>query len=799
MPVRISRIDVHAFRGIPQLALETDRKSVLIKGDNGTGKSSIIEALEFFFTGAVVHLQGTHGVSLTKHGPHIHYSKADVKVELTFDPGNIVLSRTMTTPPVRNKLLESQMSAASKGTFILRRSQILEFINDDPADRYSAIANIIGLESLDATELEMQRLRDDMKGDEEAKLETIDDMFLSVSQTLGEDVSSVDKVLAALNHKATEFGFPSLRSFKEIKKYTQKLYKSVKNKAEGMEAAKNLEELLKLLQEPIISEERLESLSSFADGANELISSNTRSSVRLLELLSGGREIIGIESSSQCPLCGQPIEKDSLMGTLESRISTLTQLSREASTLRQDWRLIEKSLEEAGGKLDSILGKMGSLKGVGAMSKRVKEHRLFLSDFISKLARAKDLVEPLTTVDLNYRSAQMVPVLDKIRTQVELELEKIGLTEDEKKLLEFIGMLGDAGGKVNSYDEMQLDYGIAIKHRIIAEKLYVSFSSVKKAKVHEIYLAILGDVNDFSARLHPNEGARSIQLDVDQTKRASANLLIDTLGKSQQDPRGLESEGHLDALGICIFLAFVKKFNNDIPLVLLDDVITTLDSGHRAKLAELLIEEFSDKQLLVTTHDNVWYEEFRAQERAFKKENDFKNVEIVGWTLASGPRIINNKPRVESIEQKLNDGDKQAAANEGRQYLEWILEKLCEEMEVSVQFKMPPRYEIGDLLPPARAKILKMIDDAGFKGRIESAFLGLEKTIPMGNLLSHNNVFSTDIAISEVRTFCDSVRNLHVVFSCPDCGSFLRYYRELLIIRCSNKKCDGSIEIRVRN
>src|SRR5713101_2750167 len=121
MPVRISQIDVHAFRGIPQLVLETDRKSVLIKGDNGTGKSSIIEALEFFFTGAVSHLQGTQGVSLGKHGPHVHYSKGDVKVKLTFDPGNVTLSRTMNMPAVTHRTLEGLLNAAKKGTFILRR------------------------------------------------------------------------------------------------------------------------------------------------------------------------------------------------------------------------------------------------------------------------------------------------------------------------------------------------------------------------------------------------------------------------------------------------------------------------------------------------------------------------------------------------------------------------------------------------------------------------------------------------------------------------------------------------------
>src|SRR6266540_2153894 len=140
MPAKISRIKIDAFRGIPEVEVDTERKSLLIKGDNGTGKSSVVEALEFFFTGTVSHLKGTKGISVEKHAPHAHHKQRDVKIELTFDPGDIVLSRTMKTGPPSDTSLASYLNAARKGTFILRRSQILEFINNDPADRYSAIA-----------------------------------------------------------------------------------------------------------------------------------------------------------------------------------------------------------------------------------------------------------------------------------------------------------------------------------------------------------------------------------------------------------------------------------------------------------------------------------------------------------------------------------------------------------------------------------------------------------------------------------------------------------------------------------
>ena len=50
MPVKIKTINIHAFRGIPDIELQLDGKNLLLRGENGTGKSSLVEAIEFFFT-----------------------------------------------------------------------------------------------------------------------------------------------------------------------------------------------------------------------------------------------------------------------------------------------------------------------------------------------------------------------------------------------------------------------------------------------------------------------------------------------------------------------------------------------------------------------------------------------------------------------------------------------------------------------------------------------------------------------------------------------------------------------------
>jgi DNA repair exonuclease SbcCD ATPase subunit len=173
MSVKIKTIDIHAFRGIPDFELQLDGKSLLLRGENGTGKSSIVEAIEFFFTGKISHLEGTRGLSLQQHAPHVNFEPDDLNVELTFNPGNVSLNRTFTSSHSPPEQLKDYFQITQNGTFIMRRSQILTFIMSKPAERFRAIGSIIGVEPLDEIELEMMRVRDDLKGEVKSKEEKI--------------------------------------------------------------------------------------------------------------------------------------------------------------------------------------------------------------------------------------------------------------------------------------------------------------------------------------------------------------------------------------------------------------------------------------------------------------------------------------------------------------------------------------------------------------------------------------------------------------------------------------------------
>lgn len=70
--IKVKSISIKDFRGIREMTLDFKGESYAICRRNGTGKSSVVDALEFALTGSVSRLsgEGRGGISLKEHGPH---------------------------------------------------------------------------------------------------------------------------------------------------------------------------------------------------------------------------------------------------------------------------------------------------------------------------------------------------------------------------------------------------------------------------------------------------------------------------------------------------------------------------------------------------------------------------------------------------------------------------------------------------------------------------------------------------------------------------------------------------------
>jgi len=797
MQVKIKNIHIQGFRGIPDLELELDGKSMLLKGENGTGKSSIVDAIEFFFTGKISHLEGVQSLSLQRHTPHIKYSLDDVDVEMTFNPGNISLTKTFTSSPIPPDTFCDYFQVTQTGNFIFRRSQILEFIVCKPADRYKTIGSIIGIESLDEIELNMMKLRDGLKQEVESEEKKIKQLFQELSENLEEEVNKFDEICLALNKKLEEYEFPQLESLEDDYKYIEEAYNEAKRKDDSDNKANILGETIDKIKELDIQESALDEIKKLNGIIENRIEDEKKEKVDLLllNMLETGKKILEEKRMDICPLCSQRIARDEVIESVEQRLKMFRAFSRETSEIQSISTQIVTEFNSVLTKLNFINSRIVKFTEFTEEEKRLQDLIDFMSDF---LKQGEDPIQKLPISKIIQNKSELEQLKKILLEKCNQLFENLGLTDKEKRLLKVVRLIEQVKSKAKEISKIESTKESNKKYYDTAEKIYSTFSETKKRRIQNVYDAIQEDMKRFYSALHPGESHGNIELIVDLGRRASTKLKMDLLGQEGEDPRAYASEGHLDSLGLCIFLAFVRKFNENCPLIVLDDVVTTIDAQHRENICKLLLEDFKDKQIILTTHDGIWYEQICASQRAFKETGNFKNMIILDWDENVGPKIKPYKVRWERIQDKILAGDKNGAGNEGRRYLEWILEKICEITRAPIPFNSTGRYETQELFIHARKRLKNLIRDDAFHDDISKAFTELERTMIMGNLLSHNNMDVESVSIEEVNSFCMAVNNLHRIFLCPSCENFLGYYRDLKIMRCSNPNCNHPIDIKTR-
>lgn len=157
MSERVRKIRFLHFRGLPDYECQLNGKSILILGGNGKGKSAIVDGLEFLFGARIsrFHGEGSGPIDADAAMRNVH-TMGEPSVAITFSPTNETVARslgetgplTSTRPLVRDYLDRHP----AVGAFVLRRSQILEFIQDQDAKRYHKYMRPLGLDWVDLTQ-----------------------------------------------------------------------------------------------------------------------------------------------------------------------------------------------------------------------------------------------------------------------------------------------------------------------------------------------------------------------------------------------------------------------------------------------------------------------------------------------------------------------------------------------------------------------------------------------------------------------------------------------------------------------
>ena len=660
------------------------------------------------------------------------------------------------------------------------------------------IGDIIGIRKLDNAELETKRARDKLKEAVENESGKVRDSLSALSQVLGHEVASKEEILIHLNPRLRDLTMPEIDDLDELTGYEENLLKLTREKTPLIERVETLRRARQVLMRSLIDESKLAEINRLVQEISAFAKNDERTQMQVFELLEKGERVLLNMEGIYCPLCEQPVQWNELRDRVQRRMAVLRELSGESSKIKDRSSRITNALELLSQNVRQCLQDLKNEPEILEVLEQLQKCFSSLEQLIEMIRStpAKLSQEPLELSDVY--SDTINENLNAVISRLDAIIKESSKSEDERTVKAF-RLVTDVNRELRNYEESKKKLKAADKRFAIGEKLYELFKDTSKESIQKIYQNIESEVARLYGLLHPDEEIRGIQLSTAPNKRASALLKMELFGRKGEDPRGLASEGHLDSMGLCIFLAFIKRFNENCPLVVLDDVVSSIDSGHRSKISRILVEEYKDNQLIITTHDEVWFKQLYSAQRTFKQEGNYLNYEIVEWDRKAGPRFKSYKSDWEKIEKSLTEGNKEIAGSAARRYLEGVLVDICQNFHAAVEFNgLNATYDVGDLLPPAKKKVISVSNDDAFTRRVKKAFEELELTIVLGNLLSHNNPVSST-TINEVREFCVAVENLRKACSCDACGEYLEYVRDRKEICCENPKCSSRMRIVARS
>ncbi len=758
------------FRGLPNYSCELRGKSVVILGGNGKGKSGIVDGIEFLFAGKIgrFHGEGTGGIDAEEAIQHID-KNGEPAVELYFKPTNDKVRRALSSTeleiPAKPTIKNYITSHPPVESFILRRGQILNFISDQDANRYRKYIQLLGLTDVD----NLQRSFVEAGQLAETQLATARQALsneLAVFRESGWAPTTLDSILARCSEVSREFGFPELTHWEQL----DSVIASLESKRSPETAAQ-----VDALNRAIMSFER-----PLPSGVSGLVAEADEIQVVLKTLREASEEaaaagiiregiiFFAARDASVCPLCERSLDEGyaDVLERLNKRNEALTQLRQNEERMARVLDLLITKVHQTDNLLDNDLKSDSLLVPEDVKSLRdARASSLRWWRLLKRIQRdhsTDQIVRPVRLEALRTLRVQLVAGLTARRTSL--------ISANTTQLENAIAFLKKAKSSESRIQNAEAEFAKAIKARADANQARDVFSTARERSIQLIFDHIAGKVLEYYKKLHDinaDETSECSQLVLTATPRAAAGglrLVVEFLGLvGTSDPRAFLSEGHLDSLGLCLYLATVRLFNPPGTLLVLDDVLTSIDKEHRHRVAELLFEEFADFQIVLTTHDEHWFGILQSLARARGDLGKWVFKRIARWTLHGGPESAAFECTWSFIDSNLTEDAYRELGGPLRLLLEDFLKRVAAKISLKVNYKFDGKYTSGDFTFSGIQNEIRKQLIAKSPGEEEVIKREIGRVFGQGdliNFLSHDNPGRLEVTLAQTIDFVAGIKAL---------------------------------------
>ncbi|MBM3500973.1 MAG: hypothetical protein FJX74_20140 [Armatimonadetes bacterium] len=787
----IESITIQGIRGIREpVTLAVEGRSLLLHGPNGSGKSSVERALRWVLMNEEVPTDEEPFTTESSYRRHVGVPPDYPSVEVVFQGGaRIAVSREA---EAFEGGAEAIRAACQRGAPFLRRRELLDVLSARPSDRFRYFETFLGLDPVDTSirgvaeqRASLERRANGLRERLAQQVGALRPLLPGERQALAHDLASLEAQAIAA---AIDIGIAPIDSGWEAasagvmalagERTEEDL---IARRARLQECEADLARVLDSLAAPPRDPTDAESLRRELEKASALTGQ--------LDIIQHALRHFQSAEGTTCPVCGQGVDWNATRERLAAQSRTLVEYSaaiQERDEAVRRWLAVWRDFRAAQSRLEAILG--GGEAGLGALAA--------LGDPIVHLDRQEDRSTAQAAAMLDLGGAVLRQYLQAAtnvaRARAAAAAAQVPAVAQLPGLRLIVSLFERLGGRRVELLMLASELGALTEQIAFLEVVHEALRHARQDVARETLAAISQRVSEYYGVIHPpgspDESTGAPEIVVQRHGGGTAFVRGQFADQGVRDPQWVYSDGHLDTVGICIFLA-LRRFRadqgGDPRLLILDDIIVSIDLGHARRLIDLLKGQFHDHQVFLFTHNGLfahWCADLMP---------GLRRLEIKAWTLDTGPRLGEYVQSRERLLECLDD----ASPKEIGLKLMWLMDEWLAEARyayaVSVPARPDERYTLSDIWNPF-AKIVRRLattmdsELGGATAAVEqlSDLPSIRNTLP-----AHENEFAREfprnVMVEVARAAVALVDGLY----CLSCRTFARPVPdranpEVVVCRC---------------
>lgn len=260
-----------------------------------------------------------------------------------------------------------------------------------------------------------------------------------------------------------------------------------------------------------------------------------------------------------------------------------------------------------------------------------------------------------------------------------------------------------------------------------------------------------------------------IHLELGEQTNASFGITIKLQNGRWTTPQQIFSEANYDLMVLLLYLSIIRVStdNGQAKVLILDDVLQSVDSVIRAKFVDYVLTVCHEWQLIVSCHDDLWKQQlfFLFHQHGVQ----VKQLKLVNWNFEDGPEILDESKvfAVSTLQQAIITNNKQIIASQAGLTLELLCQKLSVSLSISIHRKANDKYTIGDLWPGIKSKFKKV-------SILKPLLDDIDRELIARNMLGcHANEFALSMSNFEIISFANNILKLYQMVYCQECQQWI--------------------------